>query len=144
YWYSGGSYHGNLATFSSVIQAGDVIEGRLENGVVSAKINGVVVASTPNTTTLSGGTPGFETFLTDGIFDDWEAGPAPCSTEVCDGVDNDCDASVDEGDPGGGGACATGQPGVCAAGTRQCQAGSLACVRNIPPAAETCNGLDDD
>src|SRR5262249_5437694 len=66
------------------------------------------------------------------------------TTEVCDGRDNDCDGQTDEGNPGGGVPCDTGQLGVCAAGTRQCQSGALVCVRNVPPAAETCNGLDDD
>lgn len=47
---------------------------------------------------------------------------------------------------GAGGACSTGQPGVCAAGTWTCTAGSLSCVRNQAPAArENCfNTLDDD
>jgi hypothetical protein len=63
---------------------------------------------------------------------------------VCDGQDNDCDGLTDEGNPGGGVACSTGQQGVCAAGTRQCLGGVLACIRDVPPAAETCNGLDDD
>ncbi|HVE65452.1 MAG TPA: S8 family serine peptidase, partial [Thermoanaerobaculia bacterium] len=33
-----------------------------------------------------------------------------------DGVDNDCDGIIDDGNPGGGAACTTGQPGVCADG----------------------------
>ena len=34
-------------------------------------------------------------------------------------------AQIDDGNPGGGGGCATGQLGVCGAGTRQCQSGAL-------------------
>jgi hypothetical protein len=70
--------------------------------------------------------------------------PGTPTTEICDGHDNDCDGLTDEQDPGGGGACSTGQSGVCAAGTQHCQAGHLACVRNTAPSGEICNGLDDD
>jgi hypothetical protein len=63
---------------------------------------------------------------------------------VCDGLDNDCDGAVDDGNPGGGGACSTGQPGVCASGTESCQGGSLTCEPTTSPSAEVCDGLDND
>ncbi|HKQ98849.1 MAG TPA: MopE-related protein, partial [Candidatus Polarisedimenticolia bacterium] len=66
------------------------------------------------------------------------------SPEVCDGADNDCDGATDEGDPGGGGACFTGQPGQCAAGTQHCSGGALACQANAAPEPETCDNLDND
>jgi N-acetylneuraminic acid mutarotase len=66
------------------------------------------------------------------------------TVEVCDGQDNDCDGSVDENNPGGGGSCATGQPGVCAPGTLQCAAGTLVCSALTPPSAEICDGLDNN
>ncbi|MCB9639276.1 MAG: VWA domain-containing protein [Myxococcales bacterium] len=66
------------------------------------------------------------------------------TAEICDGKDNNCNGSVDEGNPGGGGSCNTGQQGICSTGTRQCQNGALVCIRTNPPAAETCNGQDDD
>src|SRR5262249_52959174 len=74
YWYSGGSYRGNLTTLPSTLQNGDVIEAELQNGIVTAKINGTAVLTTPNITTLTSGTPGFETFQTGAVLDDWEAG----------------------------------------------------------------------
>jgi hypothetical protein len=33
----------------------------------------------------------------------------PGAPEVCNGVDDDCDTQTDEGNPGGGAACSTGQ-----------------------------------
>ena len=72
--------------------------------------------------------------------------PATCdpSPEICDGLDNDCDDVADNGDPGGGLACTTSQPGICAAGTTHCTGGAIDCVQNAGPAAEVCNGFDDD
>ncbi|MGV3622747.1 MAG: MopE-related protein [Archangium sp.] len=66
------------------------------------------------------------------------------SAEICDGLDNNCMGGVDEGNPGGGASCTTGQNGVCSAGTQRCQSGALACVRNVNPSAEICDGLDND
>ena len=64
--------------------------------------------------------------------------------EVCDGLDNDCDGEIDNGDPGGGLACETGLPGECAAGTSACLGGAVLCVSDQAPHAELCNGRDDD
>ncbi|MGB2985064.1 MAG: MopE-related protein [Phycisphaerae bacterium] len=70
--------------------------------------------------------------------------PGSCGPEQCNGLDDDCDGSVDEGNPGGGVTCATGLPGVCAMGTTECVSGAIVCKQNNQPAAELCNGLDDD
>ena len=67
-------------------------------------------------------------------------------TEICDGKDNDCDGATDEGNPGGGVACATGLPGVCSTGTTACTGGAVGCDPTIPPATqmETCDGKDNN
>jgi hypothetical protein len=68
------------------------------------------------------------------------------TAETCDGIDNNCDGVVDNGNPGGGVACASGLPGVCAAGLTACTSGALTCAAVITPGSqiESCNGLDDN
>jgi len=76
-----------------------------------------------------------------------DAVPGMPQTETCNNIDDDCDGSVDNGNPGGGMSCSTGLNGVCDAGTTNCAAGGmLDCVPNVTPGSqmETCNGLDDN
>ena len=71
--------------------------------------------------------------------------PKPSSTEICDGKDNDCDGSTDEG-------FNLGQ--VCTVGVGQCtNSGVWECggdgqarcsVEPLAPSAEVCDGLDND
>jgi hypothetical protein len=64
--------------------------------------------------------------------------------EVCDGLDNDCDGITDDGNPGGGVTCDTGEPGVCADGIQNCARGALRCDATSAASAEVCDGLDND
>lgn len=70
----------------------------------------------------------------------------PCrpESEVCDGIDNNWDGQIDEGNPGSGQECSTGQAGVCESGTTQCENGELTCVQIHEASVEICDGLDND
>ena len=69
--------------------------------------------------------------------------------ETCNGLDDDCDGIVDDNltDVGPAfpcGACVPPCNLPCQKGVLQCQAGKKACVGNVDPQTETCNGIDDD
>jgi hypothetical protein len=65
--------------------------------------------------------------------------------ELCNGLDDDCDGSTDEGAPEGGRACTIpGLLGVCNAGTTSCASGPMTCVQTTQPSDEVCDNLDND
>jgi hypothetical protein len=67
----------------------------------------------------------------------------PGAPEACNDLDDDCDGETDEGNPGGGGACGTGEPGVCAAGTLTCRNGAPVCLRDQGPSPEAAAAWED-
>ncbi len=73
--------------------------------------------------------------------------PGAPVVETCDNIDNNCNGSTDENLSR---ACYNGPSGTenrgrCRAGTQSCAVGAWgACVGEVLPATETCNGTDDD
>jgi hypothetical protein len=78
--------------------------------------------------------------------DDGNPAINPGATEVCDGIDNNCDGVVD----GITQLCYTGPSGtvgigVCKAGTQTCTSGMWgSCVSEVTPTSEICDALDND
>lgn len=68
--------------------------------------------------------------------------------EICNGLDSNCDGTIDSGNPGGGIPCNSGLPGVCAEGVTVCDStqGGLRCEAVVQPGERTerCNGIDDN
>jgi hypothetical protein len=73
----------------------------------------------------------------------------PVGAEVCNALDDDCDASTDESWPDKGTVCTVGTGACAASGTKICNAaapgGPTVCSAVAGAVGtETCNGLDDD
>lgn len=69
----------------------------------------------------------------------------PTGTEICNGLDDNCDGTIDEGNFGEEVACTTEFLGICADGVRKCPASP--CVSLVTPGsqAEVCdNSVDED
>lgn len=72
-------------------------------------------------------------------------------TEVCDGVDNNCNAVVDDGvaavacvAPGTPPGLNYGPNSRCRQGNTRCSNGMTVCEGMVGPVPEVCNGIDDD
>ena len=68
------------------------------------------------------------------------------TTDVCNGVDDDCDAASADGteDPLLGAACDGPDSDLCLEGVNSCAGGSLVCSDATGSTTELCNGIDDD
>jgi len=86
-----------------------------------------------------------------GDCDDTNAQVHPGAPEVCNGVDDDCDGYVDDGNPGGGDEPCGTDEGECLQGIRVCvfstdkePADMVECIGAVDPAPETCDDKDND
>ena len=73
------------------------------------------------------------------------AAPGAPAAETCNGIDDNCDGTVDDNPADAGAACQAGQGECLVDGNVACVNGALACNAVAgDPQAESCNGLDDD
>ncbi|MBL8602325.1 MAG: exo-alpha-sialidase [Myxococcales bacterium] len=77
-------------------------------------------------------------------------GAVGAQTELCNGLDDDCDGTVDNA-PSGGTLPGTGPSatcgnnvGACTFGAFACVAGRIQCAGGVQPGGESCNGVDDN
>lgn len=75
---------------------------------------------------------------------DGDASVSPTSSEICNGVDDNCAGGIDEGNPQSGVSCSTGLTGQCAGGTTQCTAGTLLCQAVNAASVEVCGDSVDN
>ena len=74
----------------------------------------------------------------------------PINEEICNGIDDNCNGEIDEGNPGGGWECDTGESGICSVGEWTCitdtESPGIGCIPNIfvDTQLEICDGLDND
>jgi hypothetical protein len=107
------------------------------NGMVCSS-NGTCGACVPGTTRSCYSGPagsagvgicraGTQTCLNDGSAYGTCVGQQVPQEEACNGFDDNCNGTIDEGNPGGGLACSCG---ANCAGTTRCQGGMIVCARN--------------
>jgi hypothetical protein len=73
-----------------------------------------------------------------------QGGRLPSGSEVCNGIDDNCNGQVDEGNPGGGASCGKSNVGTCQFGQITCTNGQLVCQGEVGPVPELCDGKDND
>jgi hypothetical protein len=124
---------GGLWTLCIPISATTEVCDGLDNNCNGAVDEGVVRTCTVNSCT------GIQVCVPDGGGSFTACAPANPLAETCNGMDDDCNGSVDDGLPD------------LSCGVGQCRRTAAACVGGLPgtctpgmPTAEVCNGADDD
>ncbi|MEZ4220905.1 MAG: hypothetical protein R3B13_08245 [Polyangiaceae bacterium] len=122
--------------------------GASSGGASSGGAGGAAASSGSGGASGSGGSAGAADASVDAPADAADAGADACAPdsgtpEICNGQDDDCDGTIDNGNPGGGAACNTGKPDTCADGIMTCADGKLSCKPKTV-STEACNLLDDD
>ncbi|HEX7479953.1 MAG TPA: MopE-related protein [Polyangiales bacterium] len=114
----------------------DNCNGSVDEGYVSAATTCGVGACTST---------GVRSCVSGGVHDSCAVGTAAASDTTCNGVDDNCNGSVDEGYVPAATSCGMG---ACASsGVTSCVSGSVknSCVAGVPAASDTtCNGVDDN
>jgi formylglycine-generating enzyme required for sulfatase activity len=118
----------------------DDCDGRIDEGVTRACYTG------PEETAARGTCRGGTQICDAGAFGACVGETVPEDADRCDGADEDCDGTVDEGDPEECAECATDALGVCAAGVLVCEAGAMRCASlgGAPDGERACTLLDED
>lgn len=136
----------------------DNCDGNIDEGVQTtfyADADGDGYGDAGNTTLACSVPAGYVTDATD--CNDADAGVNPGASEVCNGIDDNCDGNADEGlpfdtwyadadgdtygDPGNSVSTCDGAPSGYVADASDCD-DNVASIN--PGASETCNGIDDD
>ena len=66
------------------------------------------------------------------------------NTEICNGIDDDCDGAIDDGALGEGDLCGLTDVGICDYGTFRCNGEDLICDGPLLPQVEECDNMDND
>lgn len=78
--------------------------------------------------------------------DDEQADIHPLATDICDGIDNDCNLTTADGseDPLFGVQCDGPDSDLCNEGNNMCSGGSIFCSDNTLDTLDICDGTDND
>lgn len=65
-------------------------------------------------------------------------------SEICDGIDNNCDGFIDNNPIDADQPCNTGKLGPCGTGLTSCSNGKVVCEDYVLPSPEKCDGVDNN